>query len=611
MTSLTHRVKTFCPLVLVALAWTMPVIGMRIVLGVGGLRLHFVLLLTLLIAALLPFVPRTAVPRCSILFGLVFGSLNAALVALHTFILFTYLTFGIVPSADELYIARAQASSTLALFGLAPKDLLVAFVLVWVGLVFLYYRASRPLLATLSSLDSCLRVGTPAMASRLTLRAVASVILLCAGAGYLSTYRLWRRSEPIHRLASTDRSHANMVPDGILQTLGQRAHLRAADGPHTSAPRPRNLILITVDALRSDQMSVYGSPFNDTPFLTSLVQAGELRRIDNAYSTCTLSFCGILGIQASSYWHQLPSASRPLADVLEHYDYRTHFLLAGDHSHFYGLQHFYASNPTEFRDGSSLPHAQIDDDHAILPWIQAVRWPKDQPTFLAIHLMSVHFAGLRHPEFARWQPSVIAPEELLAGASVAQLYANHYRNGILQADDMIRQIFGILAARSVLRDAFILITADHGESIGENGIYLHGHEPREPEVRIPLLIYDHPEAHLDAPALYTARPLTSQIDIAPTFLYAIGAPIPPAWFGIPLQLPTTRQFIDLGTHDTNGIVAQTAIGRFKYYQLVAAHEERLYDLDTDPLETSNLARLTSAAPILNNMRAFYRQSGQP
>src|SRR5581483_8825839 len=116
-------------------------------------------------------------------------------------------------------------------------------------------------------------------------------------------------------------------------------------------------------------------------------------------------------------------------------------------------------------------------------------------------------------------------------------YRNHYHNGVLQADAVIEQIFALLRRKGLLDDAIVVISADHGELLGEQGRLGHARfPPIGALVGIPLLIYDS-DGHR-----YPARPVASQVDIAPTLLHRIGAPIPATWGGEPLDLPPQREF---------------------------------------------------------------------
>ena len=45
-----------------------------------------------------------------------------------------------------------------------------------------------------------------------------------------------------------------------------------------------------------------------------------------------------------------------------------------------------------------------------------------------------------------------------------------------------------LQARGVLDQTLVIVTADHGEELGEHGLFDHGESLYRPEIRVPLLI---------------------------------------------------------------------------------------------------------------------------
>jgi arylsulfatase A-like enzyme len=224
-----------------------------------------------------------------------------------------------------------------------------------------------------------------------------------------------------------------------------------------------------------------------------------------------------------------------------------------------------------------------------------------QATFLFIHLMSVHESGLRHENFKKWQPSTVPLlAEFTSSKAYEIAYKNNYHNGILQADASIRRIFELLASKGMLERALIIITADHGEYLGEFNRFHHGHTPYEPVSRIPLLIYDplNPK--------YPDRALSSQIDIAPTFLQSIGARIPANWQGVPLQVTTARSSISIASGDTSGVVAIIEGTRYKYIRERNNNIEQLFDLDSPEGEAQNLAKASKTQPLLSKMRSLHK-----
>ncbi len=413
---------------------------------------------------------------------------------------------------------------------------------------------------------------------------------------YSNSYKSWQMSEPLHIAWLNGHGCLRQAPQGIFNrrplSCAKNLSIPAAQRKKIS---PRPLVLITVDALRSDQMGVYGADRDNTPFLSSLWRSSQLHRVDDAYSVCVTSFCGMVGTLSSKYWHQLNDPPENLADLLKQYGYRNSFLLSGDHVNFFGIRQVFGPNIDFFHDGSMGNKKYVNDDRAVLNWLHQSNWQAADHTFLYIHLMSAHIIGLRDLHFQKWQPDKEWDVPKLFYSKRA--YRNNYHNGILQADGTIKQIFKLLEQKGLLKRALIVITADHGEFLGEFGNFGHGYEPFEPVVHIPMLIYDGLQCK------FPERSIASQVDIAPTMLHAIGAPIPQNWSGIPLQLSSSRRAVYIASHEISGVVADIGKQRFKYLQNRKDGKEMLFNLSCPKKEAVNLV----TNPEMRDVAAYMRE----
>jgi phosphoglycerol transferase MdoB-like AlkP superfamily enzyme len=102
------------------------------------------------------------------------------------------------------------------------------------------------------------------------------------------------------------------------------------------------------------------------------------------------------------------------------------------------------------------------------------------------------------------------------------IYKDRYIAEIRELDDYIKQVFEVLAKRDLLSTTIIIITADHGESFGENGFLTHSlsdQGDRESTYRVPLAIYFPQEYKLKGRNISV---LTSIADIVPTIYDLLG-----------------------------------------------------------------------------------------
>ena len=380
-------------------------------------------------------------------------------------------------------------------------------------------------------------------------------------------------------------------PDPALGAyLAAVADSTGADSTGTDSTRSarlarRPIVVVIADALRADQMSVYGqanlyaAPRETTPVLDSLWRSGALDRFD-ARSVCTTSHCGILGILGSRHWAEMTRRPTTAGEVLRGLGYATHYVLSGDHTHFYDLRALTAPGAATYADGTALGGANVNDDRAAIARLATLDLASDT-TFVYLHLMSAHQIADRLPAYARWQPSDASPYR--AGRRDRAALVNRYHNGVRQADAMIGALFAELRRQGALGRALVVVTGDHGEHLGERGRYGHSRAPYDAVVGVPLLVYD----PLAPP--YPARTLASTTDIAPTLARAIGAPVPPFWSGAALQTAHDRRALAAGSLSGESVVF-TARGRL--FQAIRDTDDRsgtgdaaLYDLHADPAQT--------------------------
>ena len=121
----------------------------------------------------------------------------------------------------------------------------------------------------------------------------------------------------------------------------------------------------------------------------------------------------------------------------------------------------------------------------------------------------VHGAFMEHVDSATF-----------ARDEVRQAVIPAYMGLIREIDDWLGQLFQFLEERGRMDDTIIVFTSDHGDYLGDH--WLGEKELMHDEsVRVPLIIYD-PDARADATRGSVDDRLTESIDLASTFLDALG-----------------------------------------------------------------------------------------
>ena len=368
---------------------------------------------------------------------------------------------------------------------------------------------------------------------------------------------------------------------------------RASRAPRPGPARPRTVVLFVVDSLRAATCHSMATIGRRPPFLSSLVTSSGARAVPLALSPCPSSETAIWSLLTSRRYRDLAVNAVGLHHVLRESGYKLHFLLSDAHRAWMGLDCLYGTGHALFLEGVMDPDLLAAVDK--LP----AKAPGSGGDYFHFHLMAAHTAGGRpEPQHERWLPASNRLQYVRDNGldpAVRAAVVNYYDNSVLQADDNIRYICGMLEARGYLRDAVVVVTADHGEGLGERaGDYLgHGRSLFQESIHIPLLVWD------TTASLPETAPLADLTDVAPTVAEMLGIEAPSTWQGQSIFRAPFRQdaFVELKTHPgvlpkgnqrtMEAVLSQLDSGLYK----LVSHRGRegetlraLFCLSTDPGE---------------------------
>ena len=347
----------------------------------------------------------------------------------------------------------------------------------------------------------------------------------------------------------------------LVWSLGGAILLLLACGrPESSGP---DLVLITVDTLRADRLGCYGGRRDLGRAMCSVAEPGT--RFTWAFATAPLTVPSVASILTSTYpaehgfsqWSTDPLAKdlETLAEVLAGCGYRTaafvsNPLLRRARDVERGFHLYDDRMPRkERRRPDYAERVAGDASEAALDWLAGAR----SPWLLWIHYQDPHGpyeppdapeireapGGKRLPvleNHSGWH-GIPAYQEL-PGLRRPRSYARRYDDEIRYVDVHIGRLLEALAARE--RDPILVLTADHGEALGEDGYYFaHGHSVGLDQVRVPLMI-----RAPDLPTGVVSHPV-SLLDIAPTLVQLAGCPQPRSFRGRSLLEAATEAGGDL------------------------------------------------------------------
>jgi glucan phosphoethanolaminetransferase (alkaline phosphatase superfamily) len=381
----------------------------------------------------------------------------------------------------------------------------------------------------------------------------------------------------------------------------------AAD--HSPTRSGRNVVLIIVDALRADHLSAYGYGRETSPFIDSLVASHRVAKVDRCYSTCACTLCGVTSILLSRTWNDCAVNGFNIVGLLRDRGYHTYALISGAHHEWYNMAKFYSDDCSYF-DGKDSRKYYFKDDRVLLEGLDRIGPYADTASFFYFHLQSTHETGLLQDRYAVYKPF---KKSITTQGMNGQAAINEYDDKVLQADDMIRQIFAALDQKGYLRNSTVIITADHGQGLGEHGVSGHVDWLYDPQISVPLLIYD------DSLSLYHNLTFARHIDIAPTIVDRLHLPLPESWMGSSLltDLPAPYSYHETGQngletgqakymivcYEDSEVMQYKPVPRaiYKYIFTEGFRREELYELLSDPGEINDLS--TIKKQILDQMRA--------
>jgi arylsulfatase A-like enzyme len=201
------------------------------------------------------------------------------------------------------------------------------------------------------------------------------------------------------------------------------------------------------------------------------------------------------------------------------------------------------------------------------------------------------------------------------------LARDSYDNCIAYLDQRLGELFDDLKARGLLDRTLVIVTADHGEGLGDHGLFDHGESVYRHEVRVPLLIVPPGQSQ----PRQVVQDTVSLRDLPATIIDLVGLGAGATFPGRSLA-HEWRGASSEGVRDTagwalselespnpfdpnqgrspayRGPLVSLAKGGFAYIRNLRDGAEELFNEREDPGESSNQAEVESMEPVLKNFR---------
>jgi arylsulfatase A-like enzyme len=432
----------------------------------------------------------------------------------------------------------------------------------------------------------------------------------------------------------------------LLAGVNAGAAVLASHEPRTGP----NILLITIDALRADHLGAYGYPRQTSPNIDRL--AGEGVRFQRAVSQWPLTSPSFAAMMSSTYGHtnglmrttaqRMPDRALMLAELLRAGGYDTwaavgNVNLARAFNFDQGFEIYRElwreddQRRTELTTRSGLELLdRASNGRPFFLWLHYfdphARYQPPKP-FDGMFVNDAHFdASWRVPLLTqkRWDIGGISSNVNLGREDRVAYYIAQYDAEIRSVDSQVGILMQALKARGLDGRTLVVVTADHGESLGDHNYFFeHGRFPYDDCVHVPLIFHGPGVAK----AGEVVRSPVELIDLAPTLLDLAGLPPNPEAEGKSL-----RRLLDgERAGDPRWQYAFTESGFAQNYQrsitseryklvfvpdagdrrVMQGRELELYDLQEDPGETKNLIdeRPQVAAPLERRLQQWIVEGG--
>lgn len=352
--------------------------------------------------------------------------------------------------------------------------------------------------------------------------------------------------------------------------------------PSVELAKTPNILLVSVDTLRADHLSIYGyerptSPAIDAYFANATVY-------NNAYSAEANTPPSVMSLLSGLYpsrhrvrqfYQRIPAAVPVLPDFLGAAGYETaavvsNVVLTNEATGLGTRFDMYDDFVDEREENLKIYERRASrTTDAGLAWLNE-RTDSERPHFLWLHYIDPHGPYERPIDaktatFDHDTPQPIDLKRVIAyqrkpGVTDGKTYIDRYDEEIAYTDGEIGRFLAAYDALGYGATAIIVLTADHGETMIEHEVYFnHGHQVWNSVMRVPLLVRvpGGNRAIVDRPVSLT--------DVAPTLLDMIDYPLTPrskSFDGKPVASRLDSDSISLEA----GVVNQTGSGNWVYRQ---------------------------------------------
>lgn len=384
---------------------------------------------------------------------------------------------------------------------------------IWAASFAFFYSISSPakrggdLFVIAAAIVVCLYVGLMAVQPRWTLNGQSQV--LEDYANYDAGFRLARNVlSPPKTVAADDSLYTFLVNN---TNIPRSVHSDPVDinlaGELVPTPGPKpNIFIFVIDSLRRDYLSIYNPQVTFTPNIDSFARESTVAQ--NAFTRYTGT-----GLSEPSIW---------TGAMLLHKQYITPFYPMNSLQkllEFEQYEQFITKDEilsailapskliAELDAGRPTMNCELCRSLSELQSKIAEAKSAGRPMFAYTQPQNIHVSVINR------EGRSVPPGESYPGFDAA------YASRVKAMDKCFGDFVQFLKSSGLYDDAIVILTADHGDSLGEHGRWGHAYNVVPEVVRIPLII--HLSAAMRSLAFDAVAP-TSLIDLTPSLFYLLG-----------------------------------------------------------------------------------------
>jgi arylsulfatase A-like enzyme len=414
----------------------------------------------------------------------------------------------------------------------------------------------------------------------------------------------------------------------LVGLLSCRSEDRSAVDPDR---RPFNIALIVLDACRPDKLGCYGFDRETSPSLDQLARDPDAVVFRRHYVQSTWTKPSTASLFTGLFLHQHGVSMNPkrlerharsgrdrfATDTLD----ARHDTIA-EHLHTLGFatfavvksSHLIARNgfAQGFREYAGEETVSASDQERVQLFLGMMRRAAE-PFFGYLHLQACHHPyrpGERHPDYMQRYgfPYDEAGRQRAGLDFTRNAVKDSVRNGSVRLDAgdlrflhliyeaqlrhtderFVHPLLDELRRQGAYDRTMIIVTADHGEELVEHEGFGHGHALWEEVIHVPLIV-KFPRSMRPAALGSEVVVPTSSIDLLPSLLSLLGAPVPAHLLGSPILEGAVGRFALVEQPDERGRIKGWAIIEGVHKLIETPPDARLFDLAADPHERVDLA----------------------